>query len=47
MAGAAVCTFTLASNRYSKEDKETQKEVSYFDITTWSRLAEACGCSAG
>jgi single-strand DNA-binding protein len=33
----------LASNRYFKQDEETQKEVSYFDITTWSRLAEVCG----
>ncbi|OHD67336.1 MAG: single-stranded DNA-binding protein [Spirochaetes bacterium RBG_13_68_11] len=41
--GAAVCTFALASNRYFKQDEETQKEVSFFDVTTWSRLAEVCG----
>ncbi len=41
--GAAVCSFALASNRYFKQDEETQKEVSYFDITTWARLAEVCG----
>jgi single-strand DNA-binding protein len=41
--GAAVCSFALASNRYFKQDEETQKEVSYFDVTTWSRLAEVCG----
>ena len=41
--GAAVCSFALASNRYFKQDEETQKEVSYFDITTWSRLADVCG----
>jgi single-strand DNA-binding protein len=41
--GAAVCTFALASNRFFKQDDETQKEVSYFDVTTWSRLAEVCG----
>ncbi len=41
--GAAVCTFVLASNRYFKQDEETQKEVSFFEITTWSRLAEVCG----
>ncbi len=41
--GAAVCSFALASNRYFKHDEETKKEVSYFDITTWSRLAEVCG----
>ena len=38
-----MCSFALASNRYFKQDEETQKEVSYFDITTWSRLAEVCG----
>ncbi len=41
--GTAVCSFALASNRYFKQDEETQKEVSYFDVTTWSRLAEVCG----
>jgi len=33
----------LASNRYYKQDGETQKEVAFFDVTTWSRLAEVCG----
>ena len=41
--GTAVCKFTVASNRFFKQDQETQKEVSYFDVTTWARLAEVCG----
>ena len=41
--GAAVCDFVLASNRYFKQDEETQKEVSFFEVTTWARLAEVCG----
>jgi single-strand DNA-binding protein len=41
--GAAVCSFALASNRFFKQDEETQKEVSFFEVTTWSRLAEVCG----
>ena len=41
--GTAVCSFALASNRYFKQDEETQKEVSFFEVTTWSRLAEVCG----
>ena len=41
--GSAVCTFALASNRFFKQDDETQKEVSYFEVTTWARLAEVCG----
>jgi len=41
--GTAVCKFAVASNRFFKQDQETQKEVSYFDVTTWARLAEVCG----
>ncbi len=41
--GTAVCKFTVACNRFYKQDQETQKEVSYFDVTTWNRLAEVCG----
>jgi single-strand DNA-binding protein len=41
--GSAVCDFVLASNRYFKQDEETQKEVSFFEVTTWARLAEVCG----
>ncbi len=40
--GTQVCTFSVASNRYFKQDDEMQQEVSYFDVTTWSRLAEVC-----
>ena len=40
--GTQVCTFSLASNRYYKMDNESQKEVSFFDIEVWSKLAEAC-----
>ena len=37
-----MCSFALASNRYFKQDEETQKEVSYFNVTMRSRLAEVC-----
>jgi single-strand DNA-binding protein len=40
--GAAVCSFCVATNRYFKKEEELQKEVSYFDVTTWNRLAEVC-----
>ncbi len=42
-AGKPVCSFTVASNRFWKQADEMQKEVSYFDVTTWAKLAEACG----
>jgi len=40
--GTPVCSFSVACNRYFKQDDEVQQEVSYIDITTWSRLAEVC-----
>jgi single-strand DNA-binding protein len=41
--GSAVTHFTIASNRYYKQDGERREEVGYFDIETWNRLAETCG----
>ncbi len=41
--GTAVCKFTVASNRFFKQGEEMQKEVSYFDVSCWTRLAEVCG----
>jgi single-strand DNA-binding protein len=40
--GTALCTFSVASNRYYKQDDEFQKEVSFFDITAWTELAQNC-----
>jgi single-strand DNA-binding protein len=40
--GTAVGKFSVASNRFYKQDDEYQKEVSYFDVTVWSRQAEVC-----
>ena len=33
----------MACNRFFKHGEETQKEVSYFDVSCWTRLAEVCG----
>ncbi len=41
--GTAVCKFSVGCNRSYKQDEQFQKEVSYFDVTTWQRLAEVCG----
>lgn len=41
--GTTVCKFSVASNRILKQDDNYQKEVSFFEITTWARLAEVCG----
>jgi single-strand DNA-binding protein len=40
--GTPLCTFSLASNRYYKHDSGTEKEVSFFDVEAWSKLAENC-----
>jgi len=40
--GTPVCTFRLASNRFYKQDAGVEKEVSFFDIETWTKLAELC-----
>jgi len=42
--GTQLCTMTLASNRYYKQDQNTgyEKEVSFFEVETWAKLAEAC-----
>ena len=38
--GTAVCTFPIATNRFYKQDTGMEKEVSFFDIQTWAKLAE-------
>lgn len=40
--GTSVCTFTLASNRYFKSDEGLDKEVGFFDVESWAKLAENC-----
>ena len=40
--GTQVCTFTLASNRFFKQDSGLEKEVGFFDVETWAKLAENC-----
>ncbi|MDR2194277.1 MAG: single-stranded DNA-binding protein [Treponema sp.] len=40
--GTSLCTFTIASNRVYKQDNMLEKEVGFFDIESWSKLAENC-----
>jgi single-strand DNA-binding protein len=40
--GTPVCSFTLASNRFFKQDTGLEKEVGFFDVESWSKLAEHC-----
>lgn len=41
--GVQVCTFSIACVRFHGSHDKVEKEVSFLDIETWSRLAEACG----
>ena len=39
--GTAVSTFSIATNRYYKQDSGFEKEVSFFDVESWGKLAES------
>ncbi|MDR1700973.1 MAG: single-stranded DNA-binding protein [Lachnoclostridium sp.] len=41
--GVRVCTFSVASNRVFQQNMQKEKEVSFFDIECWGKLAEICG----
>ena len=41
--GTPVCTFQLASNRYYRQDSAMEKEVSFFNVESWAKLAERVG----
>ncbi len=40
--GAQVCNFSVASDRSYKLNDALEREVSYFDVEAWSRLAQNC-----
>jgi single-strand DNA-binding protein len=40
--GGPVCTFTIASNHFYKSEGGLEKEVGFFDVETWGKLAENC-----
>jgi single-strand DNA-binding protein len=40
--GTPVCTFSLASDRFYRQNDNTEKEVSYFDVEAWAKLGLAC-----
>jgi single-strand DNA-binding protein len=40
--GTQVCNFTVASDRFYRQNDNTEKEVSYFDVEAWSKLGLAC-----
>jgi single-strand DNA-binding protein len=40
--GSQVCNFTVASDRFYRQNENTEKEVSFFDVEAWARLGLAC-----
>jgi len=40
--GIPVCNFSIASNRYFRQDSNLEKEVGFFDVEAWGKLADAC-----
>lgn len=40
--GTSLCTFCLASNRFHKQESGLEKDVSFFEVETWAKLAENC-----
>jgi single-strand DNA-binding protein len=44
--GTALCTFTVASNRYYKKNDSFEKEVGFFNVETWGKMATA-HCNLG
>ena len=40
--GTQICRFSVATNRYYKVNDEQQREVSFFNVESWSTLASTC-----
>ena len=40
--GTQVCNFSIASNRYYRQDTNFEKEVGFFDVEAWGRLIDTC-----
>jgi len=40
--GTIVCNFSIASNRFYRQDSNLEKEVSFFDVEAWGKLANSC-----
>lgn len=45
--GSIVCNFSIASNRFYKQDDQFEQETSFFEVESWAKLAEACEKNCG
>ena len=40
--GTQVCNFSIASNRYYRQDSNFEKETGFFEVEAWGKLANTC-----
>jgi len=40
--GSQVCHFSIASNRFYRQDSSLEKETGFFDVEAWGKLANTC-----
>lgn len=45
--GSTVCNFSIASNRFYKQDDGYEQETSFFEVESWAKLAETCSKNCG
>lgn len=41
-SGSQICSFSIASNRFYRQNEVLEKETSYFDVEAWARLGQTC-----
>jgi len=42
-SGTQVCNFSVAANRFYRQNDALEKETSFFDVEAWARLGQTCG----
>jgi single-strand DNA-binding protein len=40
--GTQVCNFSIASNRFYRQDSNLEKETGFFEVEAWGKLANSC-----
>ena len=40
--GTQVCNFSIASNRYFRQESNLEKETGFFEVEAWGKLANTC-----
>ncbi|MCL2233575.1 MAG: single-stranded DNA-binding protein [Treponema sp.] len=40
--GTPICSFSIATNRFYRQESNLEKEVGFFDVEAWGKLANSC-----